>query len=84
MLNDNKDSSNVIIDILDDDGDYLFEDFNIDGKILINRESVDNLINENNELRQEINQLRAFTNVKTNNKYSLKKLFLECLDCFNC
>lgn len=81
MLSNNKESSNVIIDVLEND-DYLFEDFNIDGKILIDKESVDSLINENNKLREEIKQLRKFTNIKTNHKYSLKHFFLQCLDCF--
>ena len=81
MLNNNEDSGSVIVDIYDDDN-YLFQDFDIDGKILIDKKSVDNLINENNKLRKEINKLRKFTNIKKNHKYSLKHFFLQCLDCF--
>ena len=64
MLNNNKDSSNVIIDVYDDDYLYKDFDFDIDGKILIDKKSVDNLIMENDKLKKEIIQLRRFTNIK--------------------
>lgn len=85
MLNNDKDSGSVIVDISDDD-DYLFQDFNIDGKILIDKNSVDSLIKENNELRKEIKKLQKFKNTKNNkynNKFNLKQLFLQCLNCFD-
>ena len=86
MLNNNKDSSNVIIDIHDD---YLYKDFNIDGKILIDKKSVDNLIIENDKLKNEIRKLRRFTNIKIektekiDNKYSFKQLILKCFHCLD-
>ena len=84
MLNNDKDSGSVIIDIYDDDN-YLFDDFDIDGKILIDKKSVDSLINENNKLRKEINKLKKFKTIKPKKlkKYNLKNLFLQCFNCFD-
>ena len=84
MLNNDKDSGSVIIDIYDDDN-YLFDDFDIDGKILIDKKSVDSLINENNKLRKEINKLKKFKNIKPKKlkKKNLKNLFLQCFNCFD-
>jgi hypothetical protein len=89
MLNNNKDSSNVIIDVYDDDYLYKDFDFDIDGKILIDKKSVDNLIMENDKLKKEIIQLRRFTNIKIekiekiDNKYSFKQLILKCFHCLD-
>ena len=59
------------------------EEFNLDGLIIIEKNSVENLINENYKLKKEIqyikNELSSYKNILKN---IIKNFFINCCNCF--